>query len=104
MSHRMRLCFLFKYLLKVTKGLDKRVSRVLFPAEAKITRIPAGASFNEAGLFYQSTYQLSGQVVTVKRVINAQRPGMVCQPQDYQLIRKLHPVVQRDVRAQVFYD
>ncbi len=28
----------------------------LFPAEAKITRIPTGASFDEAGLFYQSTY------------------------------------------------
>ncbi len=60
----------------------------LFPAEAKITRIPTGASFDEAGLFYQSTYQLNGQIVTVKRVLNVQRPGMVCQPEDHQLIRK----------------
>ncbi len=77
---------------------------VEFPAEAKITRIPTGASFDEAGLFYQSMYQLNGQIVTVKRVLNVQRPGMVCQPEDHQLIRKLHPVVQRDIRAQVFYD
>jgi hypothetical protein len=77
---------------------------VEFPAEAKVTRIPADASFNESGLFYQSTYRLSGQVVTVTRVINVQRPSMVCQTEDHQLIRRLHPVVQRDIRAQVFYD
>jgi hypothetical protein len=66
---------------------------VAFPPEAKITRIPAVASFNEAGLFYQSTYQLSGQIVTVKRVLDVQRLGMVCSPEDHQLIRRLHPVV-----------
>ena len=77
---------------------------VEFPIDSKITRIPTSVSFNEAGLFYQSTYQLSGQVVTVKRVLNVQRPSMVCQPEDHQLTRRLHPVVQRDVRAQVFYD
>lgn len=77
---------------------------VEFPSEAKITRIPADAAFDESGLLYQSTYRLRGQVLTVQRVVQAQRPSMVCQPNDYQVIRKLHAVVQRDLRSQIFYD
>ena len=77
---------------------------VEFPAEARITRIPTDTYFNEAGLFYQSTYRLSGQVVKVERVLQAQRPGMVCQPDDHQVRRRLHPVVQRDIRGQIFYE
>lgn len=77
---------------------------VELPAEARITRIPQDVSFSEAGLFYQATYRQSGQVVTAKRVLQAQRPSMVCQPDDHQVIRRLHPVVQRDIRGQIFYD
>lgn len=77
---------------------------VEFPAEVRITKVPNDASFIEAGLLYQSTYRLEGQVMIVKRVLQAQRPRMVCQPDDYQVTRRLHPVVQRDVRAQIFYE
>jgi len=77
---------------------------VELPAEARITRIPQDVSFKEAGLFYQATYRQSGQVVIAKRVLQAQRPGMVCQPGEYQITRRLHPVVQRDIRGQIFYE
>lgn len=77
---------------------------VALPAEARIIRIPEDAFFYEAGLFYQATYRQSGQVVIAKRVLKAQRPGMVCQPDEYQITRRLHPVVQRDVRGQIFYE
>lgn len=77
---------------------------VALPAEARITRIPQDMSFNEAGLFYQATYRQHGQVVIAKRILQAQRPGMVCQPEEYQITRRLHPVVQRDIRAQIFYE
>jgi transglutaminase-like putative cysteine protease len=77
---------------------------VSLPAEARITRIPQDVSFNEAGLFYQATYRQHGQVVIAKRILQAQRPGMVCQPEEYQITRRLHPVVQRDIRAQIFYE
>jgi hypothetical protein len=77
---------------------------VALPAEARIARIPQDVSFNEAGLFYQATYRQHGQVVIAKRILQAQRPGMVCQPEEYQITRRLHPVVQRDIRAQIFYE
>ena len=53
---------------------------------------------------HKSLFVIERQLVTVKRVLNVRRPGMVSPPEDHQLIRKLHSVVQRDVRAQVFYD
>ena len=100
--NRPKASLLFPYVCRSYRY--EETYEVTLPAEARIIRIPQDASFNEAGLFYQATYRQNGQVVIAKRVLQAQRTGMVCQPGDYQINRRLHPVVQRDIRGQIFYE
>jgi transglutaminase-like putative cysteine protease len=75
-----------------------------FPSNVTITRIPTNMSQHESGIEYQATYIQKGNVIKVKRSITSQRHGMVCQPQELEHWKNIHKAIQRDLRAQIFYE
>jgi transglutaminase-like putative cysteine protease len=77
--------------------------RIEFPANAVLGELPQGVTYSQAGIHYQSTYEKSGHSVAVRRQLEVQRPSDVCTPQDNEEWKAFHAVLQRDLRAQVFY-
>ena len=84
---------------------DEENYSIEFPNNVKITKIPKNMIHRSNGIDYQATYTQKGNVVEVKRSLNkAQRPGMVCLPEDLDNWKAVHKTIQRDLRAQIFYE
>ena len=77
---------------------------IKLPDTVRITRIPSNVQYQDQGVLYRATYEQVGQVIHVHRVVQVQYPSMVCQPDDVQIRLRLLKVLQRDVRAQIFYE
>jgi transglutaminase-like putative cysteine protease len=77
--------------------------RIEFPENAVLGQLPNGVDYMTAGTRYQSSYERRGQSVLVHRELHVQRAGSVCTPADNEAWKTFHAVLQRDLRAQVFY-
>ena len=75
-----------------------------FPKDMKVTRVPKGVSFASGALKYQSTYELTGQVLKIKRTYVSQRKQSICGAADDKQFSKFTQVLRRDLRQQVFFE
>jgi hypothetical protein len=69
----------------------------------QIERIPSDIRFQRGAIDYKATYARQGQQVSVTRVYTAQRNSPVCNAQDDRDWDEFRAVLQRDLRAQVFF-
>ena len=74
-----------------------------FPASTRIDRIPPSVSFKRGALRYSAQYQRRGQSLHVVREYAAHRTGMACNATNDADWAALLPVLQRDLRGQVFF-
>ena len=74
-----------------------------FPANVQVERMPGNISFQRGAIDYQATYSRLGQQIKVVRVYTAQRKNPMCNAQDDRAWDEFRVVLQRDLRAQVFF-
>ena len=74
-----------------------------FPPNLKIERIPQGTHSKNGAFEYESRYTLKGQELKVQRVFTSRRSTPVCGAQDDKDWLAYRRVLQRDLRAQVFF-
>ena len=74
-----------------------------FPPTLKIERIPQGTHSTSGAFEYESRYTLKGQELKVQRVFTSRRSTPVCSAQDDKDWLDYRRVLQRDLRAQVFF-
>lgn len=86
----------------ISRTLEDRY-RIDFPTNTTLGQLPKGVNYHDGGIQYHSSYELSGHFVVVHREIAIQHPHDVCTPQDNEAWKAFHPVLQRDLRSQVFY-
>lgn len=77
--------------------------RIEFPAKAVLGPLPKGLAYAHNGIVYSSTYVRDGRTVEVHRRLEIQRARNVCTPADNDAWRAFHALLQRDLRAQIFY-
>ncbi len=75
-----------------------------FTPEMQVTRIPPDVSFSRGPLSYQSSYRFKDQVLQVKRNYTVRRTAPVCNEKDDRDWSALSEWLQRDLRAQVFFE
>jgi hypothetical protein len=75
-----------------------------FPKDMKITRVPKGVSFASGPLKYQSSYQLNGQVLNIKRKYVSERKQSICGAENDKWFSEFTQVLRRDLRQQVFFE
>lgn len=74
------------------------------PSPIRIERIPSGITFERGGLRYSSQYTLQGNTLRVRREYIAKRASSICGPEDDAFVREMAPVMQRDLRSQIFFN
>jgi transglutaminase-like putative cysteine protease len=77
---------------------------IRFPNNIRITRIPAAVLFSEGQLRYRAQYRLRQGVLSVDRRFENRSGTIHCKAEDYEIWRRFHKVLQRDLRGQVFYE
>jgi hypothetical protein len=77
--------------------------RIELPANVAIGQIPKGVTYQSADVRYESTYEEKDHTLVVHRLLEVQRAGDVCAPQDNEAWKAFHTVLQRDLRSQIFY-
>jgi transglutaminase-like putative cysteine protease len=75
-----------------------------FPEKTKITRIPSNISFNKADIQYDSTYRLDRNKLYVTRTLIEDHKAVVVQPNEQTSMKDFIPLLQKDLRSQVFYE
>ena len=75
-----------------------------FPKDMKITRVPKDVSFAKGSLRYQSTYELKGQMLKIKRTYQAAYKDRICGEEADNLFSAFTQVLRRDLRQQVFFE
>lgn len=73
------------------------------PPKVVIERIPRNASIKLATVAYSAQYRRQGQTVWVVRQLTVDRGRSVCNARDEKDWAQVHAVLQRDLRAQVFF-
>jgi hypothetical protein len=75
-----------------------------FPKDMKVTRVPKGVSFANGPIKYESTYELKGQILKIKRKYVSDRKQSICGAEDDKWFSNFTQVLRRDLRQQVFFD
>ena len=75
-----------------------------FPKDMKIPRVPKDMAVAIGPLKYQSTYELKGQVLKIKRTYVSQRKQSQCGAEDDKWFSDFTHVLRRDLRQQVFFE
>ena len=74
-----------------------------FPASVRITDIPSPVSYHENDVAYESSYRRSGRRVEVDRRLVVDRATNSCPAGEREKWRDFASILQRDLRAQIFY-
>jgi len=81
---------------------------IRFPASVRVSLIPPPVRYRSGVIEYQATYALSalpdGQLLKVSRRLVTEFGAGVCGKEEHAAWRAFHPVLQRDVRGQVFLE
>ena len=75
-----------------------------FPTSTHITRIPTDVNYEYSGISYQATYHLNGNKVEILRRYQSENPSHVCGADRRARKVAFFKVLQRDLKAQVFYE
>lgn len=75
-----------------------------FSKDMKVTRVPKGVSFANGPLKYQSTYELKGQLLKIKRKYVSERKQSICGAENDKWFSEFTQVLRRDLRQQVFFE
>ena len=70
----------------------------------KITRVPKGVTFSKGDVRYQSTYELAGQLLKIKRTYTATIKETICDAAADKWFSEFTQVLRRDLRQQVFFE
>ena len=76
---------------------------ITFPQNVVLEGIPMGATYSDGAIAYESSYRKDGQTVSVQRKLVFQRDSHVCDPIENDKWKAFYKVIQRDLRAQIFY-
>jgi hypothetical protein len=79
-------------------------SKLAFPSNVKVTKIPASVSYAANGVNYQSQYTLKDNTVTAKRSLGVDRPSVICNSKDLENWKVFHKVLKHDLRSQIIYE
>ena len=88
----------------LVQALHSEQIELAFKPEMQVTRIPPDVSFSCGPLSYQSSYRFEDQVLQVKRNYTVRRSSPVCNENDDRDYLALSEWLQRDLRAQVFFE
>jgi transglutaminase-like putative cysteine protease len=77
-----------------------------FPKTVRITRLPPDVAVRDGLASYQAYYTLNSQLnrVTAERQYVLTPAARLCSATEYQSRQRIHKVLQRDMRQQVFYE
>jgi Domain of Unknown Function with PDB structure (DUF3857)/Transglutaminase-like superfamily len=92
-----------RYPLACSSVRHTESTTLTFPPNLKIERIPQGTHSKSGAFEYESRYTLKGQELKVQRVFTSRRANPVCDAQDDKDWLDYRRVLQRDLRAQVFF-
>lgn len=74
-----------------------------FPPNVQLGPMPPGVVYDVGDIHYHASYEVSEQIVRIHREIEIQHQSDVCTPQDNDAWKLFHPILQRDLRSQIFY-
>ncbi len=77
-------------------------TQIEFPGSVAIGRLPQAVSYDRGGMRYSSRYERQGQTVKVRRELRIEREQPVCDAQHDRAWADFLPVLQRDLRGQIF--
>lgn len=77
--------------------------RLQLPNSIEIEQIPNDVLFEKKNVFYQSTYQMTGNSLYVKREYRASRSSMVCNSADFENWLEVLDVIRADFRSKVIF-
>jgi transglutaminase-like putative cysteine protease len=79
-----------------------------FADSINVTRIPSGVNFESGSIRYKSVYEMRGtgkqKFLFVQRRLSLQYGSATCSEQDSKEWHDFHPLLYRDVRAQIFVE
>jgi transglutaminase-like putative cysteine protease len=79
-----------------------------FADSINVTRIPSGVNFESGSIRYKSFYEMRGtgkqKFLVVQRRLSLQYGSATCSEQDSKEWHDFHPLLYRDVRAQIFVE
>jgi hypothetical protein len=79
-----------------------------FAGSINVTRIPKEVVYESPSIRYKSVYEIrnsdKGKVLLVQRKLSLQYVSATCSKRDSEEWRDFHPVLYRDVRAQIFVE
>jgi len=84
-------------------GYEEEVTTLTMPEGTKIIALPKPVTKENALGRYQSTYEQSGQIITVKRAMTYTMNKAVISPEEYQMFRQLGVAVYQDFNAQILF-
>ena len=82
----------------------KEIYVIEFPAKTKITRIPENMSYHKPDIQYESTYKLKANKLYVSRMLIESPKEIVVEPNQKTSVAEFIPLLQKDLRSQVFYE
>ena len=84
-------------------NIYKETYVIEFPEKTKITRIPENFSYHKPDIQYDSVYKLKGNKLFVARMLIESPKEIVIQPDQKTSVGDFIPLLQKDLRSQVFY-
>ena len=94
--------FIFPYSC-ATRSVSE-IYQIEFPKNVKVSRVPQNITYKKSGIEYSASYLEKDNQVSVTRVLEVQRPGAVCKPEELQKWKDFYQVFIKDLRSQIFYD
>jgi hypothetical protein len=77
-------------------------TEITFPKAVRVQRVPPATKYETPALKYSATYRLTGNKVVVRREMTVNRERVTCDARDDAAWRAFLPVLQRDLRGQIF--
>ena len=77
-------------------------TEITFPKAVRVQRVPPATKYETPALKYSAVYRLAGNKVVVRREITTNRERVTCDARDDAAWRAFLPVLQRDLRGQIF--
>lgn len=77
-------------------------SELTFPTSVRVTGVPKDTRYASPAVQYSATYRLKGNTVSIRREMTAHRERITCDARDDEAWRVFLPVLQRDLRGQIF--
>ena len=78
-------------------------TEITFPKTVRLQRVPPDVQYADGGYTYVARYRQQGQTVTVRREFSSSHAKVTCDVSDDRRWAKFLPILQRDVRGQIFF-